>query len=223
MIENVRKRRDIKLIVTEERRKKLASEPNYASCTVFSDDLKTTEMRKTHIVMNKPIMVRQGILDKSKELRYKFYYKYLKPKFKDLLYMGTDSFVLEIETEDFFEDTKGDLKEWFYNSYDDKDMIVPDESTKNVSVNKKVIGKMKNELGKGHMTDFVAISPKLHAYKQIQVDGMVSEVKKVRGTIKIVTKKALSYDHYMKCLFGNKAVKCTQYRIKSTPMSVDTV
>ena len=226
MIENVRKRRDIKLIVTEERRKKLASEPNYASCTVFSDDLMTIEMRKTHIVMNKPIMVGQGILDKSKELMYKFYYKYLKPKFKDrlqLLYMGTDSFVLEIETEDFFEDTKGDLKEWFDNSYDDKDMIVPHEYTKNASVNKKVIGKMKNELGKGHMTDFVAISPKLHAYKQIQVDGMVSEVKKLRGTSKIVTRKALSYDHYMKCLFGNKAVKCTQYRIKSTPMSADAV
>ena len=32
MIENVRKRRDIKLIVTEERRKKLVSEPNYALC-----------------------------------------------------------------------------------------------------------------------------------------------------------------------------------------------
>ena len=86
MIENVRKRRDIKLIVTEERRKKLASEPNYASCTVCSDDLKTIEMRKTHIVMNKPIMLGQGILDKSKELMYKFYYKYLKPKFKDRLH-----------------------------------------------------------------------------------------------------------------------------------------
>ena len=32
MIENVRKRRDIKLIVTEERRKKVVSEPNYALC-----------------------------------------------------------------------------------------------------------------------------------------------------------------------------------------------
>ena len=35
MIENVIKRRDIKLIVTEERRKKLVSEPNYESCTTF--------------------------------------------------------------------------------------------------------------------------------------------------------------------------------------------
>ena len=46
MIENVRKRREIKLIVTEERRKKLVSEPNYASCTVFSDHLMAVEMKK---------------------------------------------------------------------------------------------------------------------------------------------------------------------------------
>ena len=39
MIENVRKRREIKLIVSEERRKKLVSEVNYASCTPFSDYL----------------------------------------------------------------------------------------------------------------------------------------------------------------------------------------
>ena len=46
MIENVRKRREIKLIVTEERRKKLVSEPNYESCTSFSDHLMAIEMRK---------------------------------------------------------------------------------------------------------------------------------------------------------------------------------
>ena len=40
-------------------------------------------MRKTHIVMNNPIIVDQTILDKSKELIYKFYYDYLRPKFKD--------------------------------------------------------------------------------------------------------------------------------------------
>ena len=44
--ENVRKRKKIKLIVTEERRKKLVSEPNYLSCTTFSDHLMAIEMRK---------------------------------------------------------------------------------------------------------------------------------------------------------------------------------
>ena len=50
MIENVRKRRDIKLILTKERRKKLTSEPNYVSCTAFSNELMAIEMRKTRCV-----------------------------------------------------------------------------------------------------------------------------------------------------------------------------
>ena len=115
LIENVRKRRNIKLVVSEERRKKLASDPNYKVCTTFSDELIAIEMRKTHIVMNKPIIVGEAILDKGKELMYSFYYEYLKPKFKDnlqLLYMDTDSFVFEIETDDFFKETKFDLKEY---------------------------------------------------------------------------------------------------------------
>ena len=83
---------------------------------------------------------------------------------------------------------------------------------------KKVIGKMKNELDKGHMSEFFAISP-----KQVLVDKTLSEDKKARGTSKSVTKKTLSFDHYKKCLFNNEIVKCIQYRIKSTPSSVDTV
>ena len=80
MIENVRKRRQIKSIVTEERRRKLVSEPNYLSCTKFSDHLMAIDMRKTHVLMDKPILVGQAILDKSKELMNEFYYEYLQPK-----------------------------------------------------------------------------------------------------------------------------------------------
>ena len=77
MIENVRKRRDIKLIVTEERRNKLVSEPNYESCTTFSEHLMVIEMRKTRVLMDKPILVGQAISDKSKELMYEFWYEHL--------------------------------------------------------------------------------------------------------------------------------------------------
>ena len=76
-------------------------------------------MRKTRIYMDKPIIVGQAILDKSKKLMYYFYYDYLKPKYKEnvtLMYIDTDSFVLEIETCEFFEDIKDDLKEWFDTS-----------------------------------------------------------------------------------------------------------
>ena len=140
MIENVRKRREIKLIMTEERRKKLVSEPNYASSTPFSDHLMAIEMRETRIYMDKPILVGQAILDKSKELMYKFFYDDFKPKYGEklrLLYMDTDSFILSIQTDDFYKDTQDDLKEWFDTSGYDKNMILPEEYAKNASVNKK--------------------------------------------------------------------------------------
>lgn len=49
------------------------------------------------------------------------------------------------------------------------------------------------------------------------------KIKKGKGTSKIVTKKTLSFHQYKKCLFDNEIVRCTQYRIKSTPSSVDTL
>ena len=119
MIENVRQYRDIKLVATEERRKKLVSQPNYISCNALSDELMAIEMRKTKISMNKPILVGQTILDKSKIVMYKFFYDYIKPKYQDkvkLLYMDTHSYVLHIQTEDFCKDINNDLDEWFDTS-----------------------------------------------------------------------------------------------------------
>ena len=92
MIENVRKRRDIRLITNKDRRKKLVSEPNYASCTPFSTELMAIEMRKTRVYMDKPTLVGQAILGKSKELMYSFFYDYIKRKFgsrAQLLYIWT--------------------------------------------------------------------------------------------------------------------------------------
>ena len=67
-MENVRGHRDVKLIVTKERRKKLVSEPNYDSYKQFTNDLMSIEMRKTEVLMDKPIAVGQAILDISKTL-----------------------------------------------------------------------------------------------------------------------------------------------------------
>ena len=82
-MENVRNHKDIKLVVTNETRKKLVSEPNYHSSKSFSDNLMAIEMKKTKVFMNKPIYLGQAILDISKTLMYEFWYDYLKPKYKD--------------------------------------------------------------------------------------------------------------------------------------------
>ena len=54
-MENVRNHRDIKLITSEKRRKRLVSEPNYHSCKKFSNHLMAIEMKKTRVKINKPL------------------------------------------------------------------------------------------------------------------------------------------------------------------------
>ena len=64
-----------------------------------------------------------------------------------------------------------------------------DEFKKNASVNKKIIGKMKDELGKSHMTEFVAIAPKVYAYQQIHIDNTLSVDKKLQVLINRLLKR----------------------------------
>ena len=50
---------------------------------------------------------------------YEFWYDYLKPKYQDnikLCYMDTDSFILQINTDDHFKDISNDVIEWFDTS-----------------------------------------------------------------------------------------------------------
>ena len=56
-MENVRKHRDIKLATTERRRNYLVSEPNYHTTKFFTEHLLAIEVKKTEILMNKPVYV----------------------------------------------------------------------------------------------------------------------------------------------------------------------
>ena len=116
-MENIRKHRDIKLVTTDKKRSKLVSEPNYHSINLISEDLSIIEMKKTKVKMNKPIYLGLSILEVSKTLMYEFWYDYMKPKYNDnvkLCYMDTDSFILNIKTNYFYEDIASDVE----NSFD---------------------------------------------------------------------------------------------------------
>ena len=67
-MENVRNHRDIKLVTSDKRRKRLLSEPNYHSHKNFSDHLMGIEIKKTRIKMNEPLYLGASILDISKTL-----------------------------------------------------------------------------------------------------------------------------------------------------------
>ena len=122
-MENVRNHRDIKIVTTNKQRNKYASEPNYHTTKRISKNLLIMEMKKTEVKMNKPIYFGQAILDISKTLMYEFWYDYIKLNYGDkarLCYMDTDSFIIHIETEDFYKDGIGDVEKWFDTSNYDK-------------------------------------------------------------------------------------------------------
>ena len=111
-MENIRKHRDIKLVTTDKKRSKLVSEPNYHTINLISEDLSIIEMKKTKVKMSKPIYLWLSILEISKILMYEFCYDYMKPKYNDnvrLCYMDTDSFVMNIKTNDFYKDISDDV------------------------------------------------------------------------------------------------------------------
>ena len=112
-MENIREHVDIKLVNSIKDLNKYAREPNMKNIKYFSGSLLATEMRKTEITMNKPVYLGQAILDISKTLMYEFYYEYMKPKYGNkvkLCYTDTDSFIMQIFTDDFYADISSDAK-----------------------------------------------------------------------------------------------------------------
>ena len=135
------------------------------------------EMPKVKMI--KPLYLGMEIWDIRKTLMHNFWYDYIKPKYGDiakLCYTDTDSFVIHIITEDFFEDISNDVE----ISFDTCNYGENDKRSPPTGKNKKVPGLFKDELGGNIIVEVVALKPKTWAY--LMDDG--SEHKKAKGTKK---------------------------------------
>ena len=111
-MENVRNRRDIRLVTSVTKGEALNSKPNFKSATIFDENLIAVHMGRVKCKIDKPIYVGASILDLSKTLMYDFHYNYTKPKWgakAELLFTDTDSLMYEIEMEDFYVDIADDI------------------------------------------------------------------------------------------------------------------
>ena len=214
-MENIRKHRDIKLVTTGKKRSKLVSEPNYHTINLISEDLSIIEMKKTKVKMNKPIYLELSILEISKILMYEFWYDYMKPKYGNgvkLCYMDTDSFIMNIKSNDFYEDIANDVKNRFDTSNYEVNRPLP------MGKNKAIIGLMKDELGGKIITEFVNLRPKTYSY--LTEDG--KEDKKAKGTKKCIIKKMIKFNDYKKCLLNDEVILKSQQRFISKKHDVYT-
>ena len=119
--------------------------------------------KKTKVKRNKSIYLGMSILDISKTLVCELWYDYIKPKYQGkakLCYMDTDSFVIYIQTEDFYKNIANDVKKWFDTSNYSKD----DNRLLPIGSNEKIIDLLKAKLRERIMNEFAGLRAKIWAY-----------------------------------------------------------
>ena len=73
-------------------------------------------MKKSHILINKPVYLGLSIIDLSKTVMYEFWYDYIKPKYGEnakLCYMDADSFIVHVKVDDIYKDIAEDVETGF--------------------------------------------------------------------------------------------------------------
>ena len=136
---------------------------------------------------------------------YDFYYNQLKAQYGDrveLLYTDTDSLLLEIQTEDVC----SDMSE-HQSLYDTSDYL--EDHPLHSKVNKKVLGKMKDECAGRVIEEYVGLRPKMYsileAPRQVKQPGHC--IKKAKGVKKNVVKKHIRHGQYREALFSKKTFR----------------
>lgn len=205
-MENVRSRVDIELVHKAKRLKKIVAKPKFHRVSIFNEDLAAVQCMKTEIELNKPIYVGFAILDVSKTLMYDFHYEYIKHKYgakAQLCFTDTDSLLYDIQTEDVYTDMAGDSDLYDTSNY-------PDGHALHSTTNKKVIGKMKDEMGGSPIEEFVGLRSKMYS---IKCGGI--EKKVAKGIKRATIKHELRHAMYRDVLLEEQVSRSTVRMIRS--------
>ena len=188
-MENLRKRICAELINNAKGYVKCVSRPIFVSQKIFSKNFVAVHRIKPVLTLNEPVYVGFSILELSKSLMYEFHYGHIKNKFdSNLSFTDTESLVYEIKTEYVYEDF-----------YLDKDLFdlsgYPLHSKFFDPVNKKIIGKMKDESKGKIISKFAGLKSKM--YSLISVDN--EEFTRAKGI-----NKKMRYKEFVSVLFNKK-------------------
>ena len=221
-MEDVRRRVDIKLMTDPTKFVKHASKVTYKRSVTFTNDeaneeyLVGLEAQRTNVKLNKPIYTGFTVLELSKMHMYQFHYNHIMKKYgpqkAKLLFTDTDSLTYLITTDDVYEDMKADA-----DLYDTSDY--PKDHPLHSNINKKVIGKFKDETAGVPIAEFVGLRAKMYSIKT--EDG--KEEKKGKGIKKSVLKKEVKHQDYKDCLFEQKEYQHSMMGFQSRQHQVYTI
>lgn len=205
-MENVRKHKNIELVHTPDRLRKLSSKPTYKTTKIFTEDLVAVELCRANVKLSKPSYSGMCFLDLSKLAMYDFYYNYLKHRYGDRVQLqmtDTDSLLFYCETNNIYDD----MKEYEY-LFDLSDY--PRDHPLQSDTSKKVLGKMKDECNGTPISKFAGLRSKMYSF----VCGN-SEEKKLKGISSTTVKTDLTFDNYKSALFNETQKQSSMTVIRS--------
>ena len=184
------------------------NKPSFISQKIFDKNFVAVRCSKTVLTLNKPIYVGFSILELSKLLMYQFHYDYVLKTFNSvkLLFTDTDSLVYEIKNGNVYDKCFKHKLLFDFSGYP-KDSVYFDSS------NKKVLGKMKDELNGNKIFEFVGLKSKM--YSLIASDD--KEVNKAKGG-----NKKLRHKEYVDVLFNKKVIRHKMKIIQSVLHEIGT-
>ena len=194
-MENVLNRSNIKLINNDpEKLLKMIRQPNFQNAYQISNKLCLVESKPIKTVFNKLIYLGSVILEASKLRMYQFWYDHLKNKYNnkvELVYTDTDSFIIQVETDDIYKDMLEDKKLYDFSEY-------PINHQNYDITNKKVLGKFKDEMKSLIITEFIGLKPKMYSFNYINNNIKENNIK---------------YDEYNNIILNNNVQKGVKYSI----------
>ena len=200
-MENLRKRVNVKLVNNKKDYIKYTSRPTFVSQNIFDKNLVAIHKTKPALMLNKPIYIGFSVLDLSKLLMYDWHYNYFAKKFNySLLFTDTDSLVYEIRgVDDIYEKIYEDKDLFDFNDYSRESKFYDNK-------NKKVIGKMKDEMGGKVATEFIGLKSKMYSLIRVY------DEEKIRA--KGVDKK-IKCNEFRDVLLNKKIIRHTMKRIQA--------
>eukprot|EP00111_Clytia_hemisphaerica_P012200 TCONS_00035812-protein len=215
-MENLRQRRKIEVVRDPEILRKRVAQPSFHDFKIINEELIIVERKQTSLLLNRPIYTGFSVLELSKTLMYDFHYNHIKSLYpgdqSKLLFTDTDSLCYSIKTNDIYQDMLPNSHLYDFSDY-------PEDHPNHSKVNKKVIGKFKDELKGVPLEQFIGLKAKMYSleYKKKEKNGewKIHHDKKAMGVKKAALKHKTNHEDYQSALFYNQVKYCTSSSIRS--------
>ena len=192
-IENMFKRRKVRLVNSSEKLLKLANKPTFQRVELLDPKIAAVELKNHTVKLDKPIFIGFTVLELAKKVMYQFLYLFLPKIFGTWytvhpLYSDTDSFLLKIVAKDESAPTPNDIYRANSKYFDFSNFPTthPLHHTKNA----KNKGYFKFEYGSQELTEFVGLKS-----KQYSILCSCDTIHRAKGVPKAAANKLVHADY----------------------------